>query len=118
MTNIMSPKTRDVFLGKLVFILILGILTGWAVNNKIAKDYQQGQQLTEGRYMDQYEEHKAELVDVKGDDTLLCMFVMSIFAGLSFGLYELFGRLFGYFIGKTIDLVMQPKAEVFTDAEF
>lgn len=97
----MSPATRNVLIGKLVFIALFATITGYFIKRDVAADYEKGRTLTREAYVAAFEQHKVELMQQQYPVAVWVVGV-GFLAFALFGVYELFGRGVGWVIGKVV----------------
>lgn len=95
----MSPATRNVLIGKLVFIAVFAAVTGYFIKRDVAADYEKGRALTREAYIAAFEQHKVELMQ---EQYPVAVWVVGVgfLAFALFGLYEAVGRGVGWVVGK------------------
>lgn len=100
-TITLSRSKRDVFVGKVILILVVGCVAGYFFGLDKAADLAEAQQLTLEEYTGLFEHYKADLS--KGPDSAAAGIVMMVTVAFLFAaVYELLGRLFGAVVGRVI----------------
>jgi hypothetical protein len=92
LTVTVSPTTRNIFLAKVLVVLLVGIAVGLWLTADSAADYRKGQALTIEEYTANYQQYRAELMHEPGPtwvDIALCI----VLAVGTFGIYEAAGHI-------------------------
>ena len=107
MANI-QRKARNVVIGKIILLLILGALAGYFIDASSRADYEKGKHLTREEYIKNYEAYKAELTETKPPGVAISIAGACLMLFPVFGLYELGGKLCGAVAGWAAN-VMEGK---------
>jgi len=98
-----SRKSRNVIIGKIIVILILGSLAGYFAEMSARADYEKGKSLTREAYLADYDKYRAELTDSEPSPVAFAVLVSLLVMLAAFGLYELAGKVLGAVIGRILD---------------
>lgn len=100
-TITLARSKKDVFIGKVIFLVIVGCVGGYFLGLDRAADFAEAERLTMEEHIAGFEHHRVDLAKgpssvPAGIGTLLAA------AFICSGVYELFGRLFGAVMGKVL----------------
>ncbi len=107
-----SEKTRNAMIGKVVVLLVAGVIAGYFYDQSVTINNERATQLTMEEYTAGYEDYKASL---REEDWPLVghVAVMLLVVGIFFGVYELIGwavgRVVGRLFGKSIVSPESPR---------
>lgn len=101
---VMPRKARNALIGKVLMVLLIGLAFGYAVETSSRRDYQKGLELTQEKYLEDYEEYRERLLRLEPTAPAVVAIFSVITAFFFFGLYELGGRALGAIVGKVLDL--------------
>lgn len=106
----LSRSKSKLFIGKLIVILAFSCYLGYDYHSDSLENYEKGQSLTLNEYIEEFDAHKAELLN-PGFPLWSVILFISFIAAAFFGAYELLGKGFGWVLWK----VFQSKEEVYSD---
>lgn len=102
-TFTVKRSTRSRFIAKLFLILGLTSFSSYFTVQSSIQEYKKGQELTEERYLADYNEYKTELLNAKNStNPVSSIFVMFIAISFMIGSYELMALMIGLIIEKLI----------------
>ena len=97
-TITLSQTRRNVILGKVITLLMIGFVCGYFFGVDQEAEYEKGILLTLEEYVAEFEAYKSELIEEPmshWEGMLIFSFCTFVF----FGIYELVSRLVGGFVG-------------------
>ena len=92
-----SSRTRSIFVGKIIIVLLLSCLIGYYVWKDSVYKYDAGQNLTFEQYQQDFEKYKQEQTEKPGELWLDIVIANMVFF-FCFALYEALGHGLGFLI--------------------
>lgn len=103
LTFIVRRSTRNVFFAKMIILLGLALLGGYVFARDGAQRYERGRELTQEKYLKEFDDYKGALLRAKQyDNPVLATFVMLMVVSFLICSYELTALIIGFMIGKVV----------------